>query len=77
MIMVSLFCIGIMLVIIECLDSIYVRHKQYKIYKESEVVFKEKLKEINVTHKKDSNNLISYHTVAGDIAKARTDKKEK
>ncbi|WP_207730248.1 hypothetical protein [Clostridium botulinum] len=66
-----------MLVIIECLDSIYVRHKQYKIYKEREVMFKEKLKELNATHKKSSNNLISYHSIAGDLARAKEDKKEK
>ncbi|MDU4597477.1 MAG: hypothetical protein E6Y49_05885 [Clostridium sporogenes] len=77
MIMVVFFCTATMLVVIECLDSIYVRHKQYKIYKEREVMVKEKLKELNATHKKSSNNLISYHAVAGDIAQARTDKKEK
>lgn len=76
-IMIVLFYIVMTLVSIDTLYSIYIKHKQYKIYKEKEVVINEKLKEFNATHKNSSNNLISYHSVAGGIAQSRTDKKEK
>ncbi|WP_049043277.1 hypothetical protein [Clostridium sporogenes] len=72
-----LLIIAIILCIIACIFCMYLEYKKWNLLKQRENKIDVQLSKLNARSKKSSNNLISYHAVAGDIAQARTDKKEK
>lgn len=59
----------------------YIDYEKLKLFKQKKYVIEEKLnQELNKLYReyeKNTNNLISYHSIAGDLARVKEDKKEK